>query len=99
LTTSLEFVQVDHEATDVVITGESVLVHNFNNNLGLVAVGNGNSVIPDGVLTTVLADLSSEDVVTNDESAVGVHLTNDVGVVGKVGFNRLESDSAGHSKS
>jgi len=80
----------------VVILGESVLVHDFDDDFTGISVGDGNSFIPGRVLTTLLADLALEDGVTDDESAVRVHLTDDVGVVGKVGFDRSESDSSGH---
>jgi len=96
LTARLELIQVKKEAADVIITGETVLVHKFNNDLGLSTNGDGNSVIPVGVLATLLADLSLEDAVTNDESAIRVHLTDQIGVVGKVSFNRSEGNSARH---
>jgi len=98
LTAGLELSQVNEEAANVVITRESVLVHKLNNNLGLVTNGDGNSISPVGVLASLLADLSLEDAITDDESAVGAHLTDQVSVVGKVGFNRSESNGAGHRK-
>jgi len=99
LATLLELVQVKKEAADVVVTGESVLVHDLDDDLALVAKGNGDGVIPVGVLATLLADLALEDAITNDESTVGVHLSEQVGVVGEVGLNGSESDGAGHCES
>ena len=80
----------------MIILGDLVLVHQFDQNLGLIVVRNSDDVVLVRVLATALADFTVDSLFTDDESAVRVHLCEDVGVVGKISFNRSENNRSGH---
>ena len=89
-------VKVNLTNSDDFIRTEGILVLELNVADGLVVSFESDSVVPLRVLATGIADLTLDLSVTNEELAVRVHLAEDVGVVGKLSFNRLDNENAGH---
>jgi len=66
---------------------EGVIIEEFNEEVWFTASLDGDGVVPLGVLTTIRADFTLDAVGTDEDSAIGVHSTEDFSVVGELSFN------------
>lgn len=88
---------LEHDGTDCVIISnifiENLDSHVISNVLNIDVVG----LIPDGGLSSVLLGHGLEFLLTVLNKAEGVHLSEEFGITGKLGFDDSESELSGSS--